>query len=461
MSHRERGRGRTVLPLLLASGIFGFLALGAFRTGPDPSISIEPQKPAIGRRTPIDVKVSEPRRGLVHVRVDLVQGDRAVALAEKRYTHRAPWALWGRRDESDTLRVEAGRDTVKGLKHGEARIRVTADRAPSWLRHPGPEIRDVVLPVRLVPPAVQILSMQTYAEQGGCEAVVYRAGETAVRHGVRAGSWFFPGFPLPGSGPGTHFALFAVPYDLSDVSQVRLVAADDVDNESQVAFVDKFFPQRLQTDTIRLDGAFLSRVVPAILSHTPDHEDRGDPLENFLAVNGELRRKNNAELVELAKRSKQRFLWSRPFLPMGSSQVMARFADRRTYVYEGRVVDHQDHLGLDMARTALAPVPVANNGAVVLARYFGIYGNAVVVDHGYGLMSLYGHLSSVDVKEGQEVKRGEILGRTGDTGLAGGDHLHFAILLQGLPVTPIEWWDAHWLRDRLVRKLGSALRLEE
>ena len=141
---------------------------------------------------------------------------------------------------------------------------------------------------------------------------------------------------------------------------------------------------------------------------------------------------------------------------MGSTKVMAHFADRRSYVYRGKGVDQQDHLGLDMAGLARAPVPAANDGVVVLAKFFGIYGNAVVVDHGYGLMSLYGHLSAIDVKEGQSVTRGQILGRTGDTGLAGGDHLHFAILLQGLPVSPIEWWDAHWLNDRIARKLGPA-----
>ena len=92
----------------------------------------------------------------------------------------------------------------------------------------------------------------------------------------------------------------------------------------------------------------------------------------------------------------------------------------------------------------------------MLARYFGIYGNTVVIDHGYGLMSLYGHLSSIAVEPGQQVDRAQQIGRSGATGLAGGDHLHFTMLLQGLPVNPREWWDAHWLHDRLKLKLGDA-----
>ncbi len=146
---------------------------------------------------------------------------------------------------------------------------------------------------------------------------------------------------------------------------------------------------------------------------------------------------------------------------MRNAKVMSDFADQRTYMYQGREVDRQDHLGFDLASTRAAEIQAANNGVVMLARYFGIYGNAVVIDHGYGLMSLYGHLSSINVDEGQEVQRGDVLGRSGATGLAGGDHLHFTMLLHGLPVDPREWWDGHWIQDRLVLKLGDGLRFEE
>lgn len=117
-------------------------------------------------------------------------------------------------------------------------------------------------------------------------------------------------------------------------------------------------------------------------------------------------------------------------------------------------------MGYDLASVKRAPVEASNRGWVVLARFFGIYGNAVVIDHGYGLMTLYGHLSSIEVEPGQEVNRGQVIGRSGETGLAGGDHLHFTVLLQGQPVDPIEWFDAKWIRDRLVLKLGSAFDFE-
>jgi hypothetical protein len=431
----------------------------AFRAGGTPEIAIEPAAKAIGARTPVTVTVTESSRGLTGVKIEFLQGDRRDTLVDKSYVPQSAWAFWGPKVDRDTIKFELGRDVQKNLKQVPATIRVTAARAGSWLRHPEPVVEEIRLPVRLTPPSLSVVSSFTYVNQGGCEAVVYRVGPTSVKDGVTAGSWFFPGFPLPGGGQDERFALFAVPYDLGDVSQVRLVAEDEVGNVSRVSFVDKFFAKPLRRDTIPLDDAFLNKVVGPILSQTPELTDKGNLLDNYLEINRDLRKLDNAELAELAKGSPPKFLWTRPFQPMGSTKVMASFADRRNYVYQGRTVDQQDHLGLDMAGVARAPVPAGNDGVVVLARFFGIYGNAVIIDHGYGLMSLYGHLSAIDVKEGQTVTRGQALGRSGDTGLAAGDHLHFAILLQGLPVSPVEWWDAHWLQDRIARKLGRAFPL--
>ena len=210
-------------------------------------------------------------------------------------------------------------------------------------------------------------------------------------------------------------------------------------------------------DTIALDDAFLSKVVTEIRQQTPDLEDRGGLLENYLQINRDLRKRNAEELVALAPRTAGAFLWTEPFLPLRNAKVMSSFADQRTYVYQGKDVDAQTHLGFDLAAVARTPVPAANRGVVVLSRYFGIYGNTVVVDHGLGLATLYSHLSSIDVREGETVERGQVLGRTGKTGLAGGDHLHFTTLVRGLPVDPREWWDGAWIRDRVAPKVGPAV----
>ena len=451
---------KTSLKLAVLLVVVALVAVGGvltFRVGPVPALTLKPDAPGLGRRTPVRVAAAADGRGLARVRLEVVQGDRVHVVADKSYAPRPVWAFWGPRTERAELRAEAGADNVPGLKAGDVVLRVVAERAGTWLLHPAPVVQELKLTVRLSPPTLAVVSSQHYVAQGGAEVAVYRVGPTSVRDGVRVGDWFFPGYALPGGGAQDRFAFFAVPYDMPDGTRARLEAEDEVGNLIELPIVDKFFPKPFARDRITLEESFMSRVVPEIRAATPDLSDRGSLLENFLAINREVRAQNAKVLADLAGRSQPRFLWKETFLAMPSGKVMSSFADRRTYLYQGKEVDQQFHLGFDLASVQNAPVPAANAGVVALARYFGIYGNTVVVDHGYGLMSLYAHLSTASVTPGQEVARGESLGQTGATGLAGGDHLHFTMLLQGLAVSPNEWWDAHWIEDRLARKLGAAL----
>jgi murein DD-endopeptidase MepM/ murein hydrolase activator NlpD len=436
------------------------LLLVTLRVGAPPILTMRPSAKAIGARGSVLVTATAPGRGLAGLRVEVEQKGRTTVVARADSRPLPPWRFSGPHREALELRAEVGRSAVPGLQDGEAVVRVVAERAPTWLRHPDPVVAELKLPVLVRPPVVSLLSTQHYVAQGGAGVVVYRVSETATRDGVRAGSWFFPGAPLPGATSGERFALFGVPWDQADDSAIRLVAGDAAGNSSEVAFVDRFFPRPATQDRIELADDFLSRVVPEIMAQTPSLPDRGDLVQNYLQVNRELRKQNAAELVDLAERSAPRFLWKEPFLPLRNAKVMSSFADQRTYVYAGSEIDHQTHLGFDLAVTARTPVPAANRGVVLLARYFGIYGNTVVLDHGFGLMTIYSHLSSIEAKEGQALERGAVVGLTGKTGLAGGDHLHFTTLVRGLPVTPTEWWDAHWIRDRVAARLAPAVVFE-
>ncbi len=461
-SHQPR-RGRSLLRragLLLGVAAATFAALALFRVGAEPELALQPETPGIGQRTEVVARVTEPSRGLGDVRLELSQGSETILLGEATFEPRPFWAFWGPRQQEHEMRIPVGRETHDALTEGTATLRLTASRAGTWLRRPGPVLLERELPVRFRPPSLSVTSDLIYVAQGGSEAVVYRIGPTAVADGVQAGDMWFPGYPLPGGGEDERFALFAVPHDLGDSDQVRLVVRDDLGNEGRSAFLDRFSARPLQTSTIRLSDGFMEKVVPEILDRSPEIRGGDSLLESYLTINGDLRKINDQVLLDLAPRTREEFLWRRPFRQLSNSQVMDSFAARRTYLYEGRSVDTQDHLGFDLASVKRAPVEAANAGVVLMARYHGIYGNTVVLDHGYGLMSLYAHLSSFDVEEGASVERGAQLGRSGETGLAGGDHLHFAILLQGMPVSPVEWFDRKWIQDRLVRKLGSALPFE-
>ncbi len=455
---------RILLKLLLFALLLlavPFLLLVTLRVGASPTLTLRPSAPAIGTHTSVLVTAQAAGRGLAPLRVEVVQDGKVMVVARADSAPLPSWRFSGPHRERLELRAEVGRDAVPQLREGEAVVRVVAERASTWLRHPRPAVAELRLPVLLRPPVISLVSTQHYVAQGGSGVVVYRVSGTATRDGVQVGSWFFPGAPLPGATRGERFALFGVPWDQSDEASIRLLAGDAAGNTSEIAFVDRFFPREPTRDRIEVPDDFLARVVPEIMAQTPDLPDRGSLLENYLELNRELRARNAAELVALAKRSVPRFLWNGSFLALPNAQVMSSFADRRTYYYHGREIDRETHLGFDLAATARAPVPAANAGVVLLARYFGIYGNTVVLDHGFGLMTIYSHLSSIRVKPGQALARGEILGTTGRTGLAGGDHLHFSTLVGGLPVTPKEWWDAHWIHDRVTAKLSGAAGLSE
>jgi murein DD-endopeptidase MepM/ murein hydrolase activator NlpD len=101
------------------------------------------------------------------------------------------------------------------------------------------------------------------------------------------------------------------------------------------------------------------------------------------------------------------------------------------------------------------PIRAANGGKVIWAERLGIYGNCVVVDHGYGLQTIYGHMSRIDVKDGDSLAKGQQMGLSGQTGMAGGDHLHFSMQVDGVQINPTEWWDEHWIHDRILSKIGA------
>jgi murein DD-endopeptidase MepM/ murein hydrolase activator NlpD len=447
-----------VLFLLLAVAGVAYLAAG--RTTP-PTIAIDQPTGPIGQQGTLQFTAGAPRGVFTRLDATLEQNGRSFPL----FDIATPESATVTHVDADHVQVKRplGKVSLPELQQGPATIRVSATRT-SFLR-----LRDVHttvtrdVQVRLEPPRIAVLSTKHYLNHGGTEMVVYRATPPDVESGVRVGELEYRGYPASGAGipnadPAVKVAFFALLHDQPLNAPVFAFARDAAGNESKVSFVDQVFEKPFRKSRIPVDDRFFGRVVPEILSHSPQVkvDDPNDLLAGFLKVNGELRRINADQIAALAAKSPAEILWKGPFMQLGNSQVEAAFADARTYVYNGKDVDQQTHLGFDLAVTANVPVLAANDGRIVNADWLGIYGNCVIIDHGMGVASLYGHLSSIDVKVGDTVTRGQVLGRSGMTGLAGGDHLHFTMLVGGRPVNPVEWWDAHWIQDRVERKLMEA-----
>lgn len=451
---RRTGRWLSVTATVVGITLLAYWLYGALYVGPPVSIAIAPERAAIGAPTEIRATFRETKRGLTTVRLLLLQAGRSVELASEAFAPPSPWKPWSKGATMETtLAGVAGRDAPEWLREGTATIRAEAERITGSLRNPRTEIAELTMAVRLQPPSLMVLSNQHYVRQGGSGVVVFRVGETAVRSGVVAGEREFASYPLPEAAEQQRFALFGVPWDLSSEAEIRLFAEDDAGNRTEATFIDAFRPAPPRRDVIHLPDSFLERVVPAIVSETPSLRAEGSLLDQYLAINGALRRANRAFIAELSERSGPELLWRGPFLQLPNSGVRARYAQVRTYLYNGEKVDEQTHLGLDFASVARAPVPAPNSGVVLYVGYLGIYGNVVVLDHGGGMISISAHLSSTSVTEGQKVAKGDPIGRTGATGLAGGDHLHLGVFIQDTAVDPVEWLDAKWIKDNIGTKL--------
>jgi murein DD-endopeptidase MepM/ murein hydrolase activator NlpD len=268
--------------------------------------------------------------------------------------------------------------------------------------------------------------------------------------GVRVGDQIFRAWPMPGGKPG-YFSLFAFAWNMPPGTAPLVYASNGTGNQVTGPMVYQF-PKKEQpkytVHDLQVSDSFMQKVVSEL-----DPNGSGDPVARFVKVNSEMRRVNNKTLFDLRFKTEGRFLWSQPFLRQSHSKAESSFADVRNYIYQGKKIDQQVHLGYDLAVTQHVGVEASNDGRVVYAAPLGIYGNCIVVDHGYGLQTIYGHLSQIGVHEGDMVKRGQVMGTSGQTGMAAGDHIHFSMQLDGIQIDPKEWWDSHWIKDHIAKRV--------
>jgi murein DD-endopeptidase MepM/ murein hydrolase activator NlpD len=307
--------------------------------------------------------------------------------------------------------------------------------------------------VDLTPPTIGVVSEERIAKLGGSETVVYRVTPDTTESGVQVGKEYFPGVAGMFADPNLRVAVFALAQDAPDARPV-VVAADEAGNRQKATVGIVVKPRVFADKRLELTQDFLARKVPELL-HANGMPDGPDLVDGYLRINRELRAKTELRLREICRESAPKQLWEGGFLRLPNSAPLSGFADRRSYVLDGKVIDNQTHLGFDLASLRGSPVPSANAGKVVFAGPLGIYGDTVIVDHGLGVFTLYGHLSEVSVPVGTEVARGTPVGKTGETGLAGGDHLHFSVMIHGVHVDPVEWWDGHWIEDHVLRRVAG------
>ena len=420
-----------IVVVLVSAGVF------YFRDTKAPQLNLIPGNGPISKKSKLLLSLNDEGMGLKNVQVIVTQRNNRLPLL----SHDFP-------PQTGVADLKLDLSTLK-LQEGEFQIEVlTTDQSIYHFGKGNTTQQLFTLIYDTRPPIISILSKAHNFTKGGSGLVTFSLNEKVKKTGIQFSEHFFPAFQQES---GIYACLFTYPYYAKENEFVpRVIAQDPAGNERQAGIYyranNKIFRQR----KINITKNFLAQKVPEFEALVPNISD---PLDVFLYVNQEIRKQNRAKMAELATNTSPTPLWEGRFLRQPKAATQGLFADQRTYYYEGKKIDKTVHLGCDLASVAQAEISAENSGKVIWAEYLGIYGLCVVIDHGLGLQTLYAHMSQVVVQPGDVVTRGQIIGHSGSTGMAGGDHLHLGVFVSGVAVQPLEWWDKNWLYNNIDSKL--------
>lgn len=440
-----------VCAILLVFGFIGWFLVAIFE-GEKPKMELGPVPVFLTKTTEIPLVVTDAKRGIRTIKVTLKQGNRQVTLMEKRFSFEGFFNEEGVHRFDTVISIDAS-----ALTQGRADLTVYAwDYSRSSGGDGNLTIAEHKMVVDTIPPALRLVTQLNYVNEGGTGLIVYQTTSDAVKSGLYVGERFFPGFPAAkGDKDGMHVCYFGIEVDIPKNVSLYLWAKDKAGNVSKAIMNRSIHirSKRFRTRKINISDRFLDQVLPYF---TPELKDpTAQNIAKFLEINQRVRKENAGVFYDLRTDTGPERLWEGAWLRLKNAAAMSKFADKRLYYYKGKIIDEQMHMGVDLASLAGSKVGAANNGRIIFADRLGIYGLTVVIDHGQGLASTYSHLSKLNVKPGQTVAKGDVIALTGQTGLAGGDHLHFGMMVSGVFVNPIEWWDPHWINDNVIRKLNT------
>ena len=409
-----------------------------------PDIKISQDISIIGQARVLEVAFSDQGGGLRDTSITISQADRTHTLHSVNYPRK------GTRDKTISISVDP---LSMKMQDGPATLHI---RAVDYSLFKNKAHLSIPLTIDLVPLQIHPVNPQNIINPGGACVTLYRTSKPTVMSGIKVDDRFFPAYPTVISDKMYHISYFSLPVEARQgQTRIMIVARDRAGNESAIALPHLIRSRKFRTDRVNLSSSFLQQKMPEFqMSHIGL---RGKtPLETFIHINSVMRDDNFKTIQSLTAKSEARQLWTGPFLRMKNAAPMAQFGERRTWLHDGEVIGESLHEGVDLASLERAPIEAANHGVVVFTGPLGIYGNTVMIDHGFGLFTLYAHLSGISVKAGQAVRKEEVIGHSGMSGLAGGDHLHFSVLVGGQFVNPVEWWDGHWIADNVTKKIAMA-----
>jgi murein DD-endopeptidase MepM/ murein hydrolase activator NlpD len=446
-----KGGAKIALIMLLIIVIPVIVVLVIRFEGATPVISCKFPSPAIGLMYELKLNLTDEGSGLRKMRVVIMKDGLETFLLEKDYP--ADNFIIGGMVKKDPVRIRIEPRKLK-IPDGKILLQITAWDY-SWRNFWNGNLAkfEQDLSIDTKQPEIIVLTKAHNVNQGGCGLAIYQINEDQAESGVMAGDIFFPGYAGYFSDKKIHLCFFALEYQKGADTEMYILAIDPAGNKSKSKFPHYIRKKKFKEDEIAISDYFLNSRIAGFELPEEFKPSQLTLVDKFLKINNELRKQNTSAILELSKNSGKVMYWEGTFLRLPNSAPRAGFADHRIYKYNGQMIDRQVHLGVDLASLAQSEVPAANRGKVVFIEDVGIYGKTVVIDHGFGIFSAYSHLSQATAEVGKIVEKGEVIGKTGETGLAAGDHLHFAMFVNNVFVNPIEWWDASWIENNITSKI--------
>jgi murein DD-endopeptidase MepM/ murein hydrolase activator NlpD len=319
--------------------------------------------------------------------------------------------------------------------------------------------QEVTLVIDQRRPVLSVIASSYKIQKGGSAIVIFKASDPhmeSLKVQTNFGKTFIA---QPFYKAGYYASLLAWPVQAPSFS-ATVVARDKAGNETRSSVSLRLKDHVYKVSNIELSDAFLDGKIAELANVYQQTIGVDDRLEQFRIINEKVRADNEKVIHQITSKVSTTMISDFrpiPFYPLVNGQKVADFGDHRIYSYKGQEnVSQAYHMGLDLASVQFGAIKSSNGGNVIFAKSNGIYGNLPIVDHGFGLYTLYGHCSELHVREKDRVMNEQEIAKTGMSGYAMGDHLHFGILVQGIEVRPEEWMDSKWIADNITHVIDSA-----
>ena len=348
------------------------------------------------------------------------------------------------------------------IKDKKIKIIVEAQDASKWdFLNGNSALKEFQFKIDKKRPDVIIVNNSYKISRGGSALVIFKATDDNLKK-IYIKSNHDKHFKVePFYKQGYYIALLAWPVPDSKF-KATIIVSDKAGNVTRL-YVPLYLKNKIyRLSKITLSNKFLDGKIAELSNQFDETQGVEAPLKRFKIINEKVRAKNEALIQKLTSDVPQKMISNfkiKRMYPLKNGEVVAHFGDHRKYYYKGKFISQAYHLGLDMASHAMAPIKTQDGGKVIFTGNNGLYGNMPVLSHGLGLYTIYGHCSSIEVSDGDEVRPKSVIAKTGKTGYAMGDHLHFGVLVQGIEVRPQEWMDKKWIKLNINDIIKSAKKI--